>query len=513
MKSIANILHACLFTAFATMAYAGPAPADILPVNLTLKDAVKMAVERNLDVKVELYNTATAEADIRKNRGIYDPLLHLLTGYTDSKTQPVSTLLAGATTDEQQSLQYNVGINRLLPSGGTVGAAFNNTWYRSNADPTKGFINRYYESEFSVNFSQPLLKNFGREATELNITVAGFGKDVSREQFTTRLTDTVARVRNEYFKLSSLREDLEAKRSSLKLANQILSDTRGRVRAGVLASMEILNAEFGVASREKDLIDAERAVKDQEDVLRLLLQLGANGEIIPVEAVGEEPLAISEEAAVERALSTRNELRSARVNIRINELQTRVADNRTRPDLTFTASAATTGLAKEYGSTLEKVGSAQYPVWGIGLQLDVPLGNNTARNELIKSRLKTEQSKTQLQSLEASTINEVKSAIRAVAAGYKQLQATDKARAYAEQRLQSFIKKSEVGLATTKDVFDVENDLTTARSNQIAARTNYANAVTQLWRATGELLEKEGINLSGGEGDKLYEQAAGGNHG
>jgi len=53
-------------------------------------------------------------------------------------------------------------------------------------------------------------------------------------------------------------------------------------------------------------------------------------------------------------------------------------------------------------------------------------------------------------------------------------------------------------------VFDVENDLVAAKSNQILAVVNYDNAITNLWKVTGELLEREGIRIVEGDADKLY---------
>jgi outer membrane protein TolC len=139
---------------------------------------------------------------------------------------------------------------------------------------------------------------------------------------------------------------------------------------------------------------------------------------------------------------------------------------------------------------------------------EYPLGNNAAENEYIRNKLRVEQGRTQLRSLEANVENEVKTAIRGVDSGYKQLDVADRGRAFAEERLRSFIKRSEVGLATIKDVLEVESELATAKSNQIKALTGYGDAVTQLLRATGDLLEREGISVTEREGDSLYEQSA-----
>jgi outer membrane protein TolC len=267
--------------------------------------------------------------------------------------------------------------------------------------------------------------------------------------------------------------------------------------------MEILNAEFGVTSREKDLIDAEKAVSDQVDVLRLLLQIEGKGDILTADLPRRASLQVSVDEMLKRAMS-RPDIKEQKRNLEIAELQTRVFNNRIKPDLSLVASTSLTGLDSDYPGDLKKVGSFDAPVWSIGLNLAYPFGNNAAENDYRKSRLKSEQTALQIRSLEEGSANDVKSAIRGVTSGYKQIDVADRGRAFAEERLRAFIRKNEVGLATTKDVLDVENDLATAKNNQITAVVNYDNAITRLWQVTGELLEREGVRMVEGDADKLY---------
>ena len=115
-----------------------------------------------------------------------------------------------------------------------------------------------------------------------------------------------------------------------------------------------------------------------------------------------------------------------------------------------------------------------------------------------------EQTKTQVQSLEESVARDIRVAARAVASGYQQLDVTARGSAYADEVLQAYIKKQKVGLATTKDVLDVMNNQVAAKSSEIQAITDYNNAIVNLWKTTGELLEREGVALDGKEADSLY---------
>ncbi len=466
-----------------------------------------MAVEKNLDVKAELYNPASAEADIRKNKGIYDPLASFLVNYQQSATQPASVFQAGKLQIVREKiLEVNPGISQLIPTGASLGLVFDNTWIRNNSDPLQGFLSDYWQSQLALTFTQPLLKNFGREVTELNIQVAKYNKEGSLEQFKSKLIDTTAQVRIQYHQLYSLRENLEVKRTSLALAERILNDTQAQVKAGVLPAMEILNAQFGVATMQKNLIDAERAVKDQVDSLRVLLQLPLGVDIVPVDTPFTDKYDVDEAAAIRMAFAQRPDLKQLQVTLKTNELQSRVARHQTLPQLDFIASTALTGLDPKYYKDLDKVGSAQYPVWSVGLQFSYPLGNRAAENDYIKSKLKVGQTQTQVRSLEDTVTIDVRNAIRALQSSYKQLDVTARGSAYAEQRLQAYIKKNKVGLATSKDVLDVENDLVTAKGNQIQAVTDYNNSITALWKASGELLDREDIKVSEKDADSLYEK-------
>lgn len=467
-------------------------------ISLPLRDAVRMALEKNLDLRVELYNPAQSEAELRKARGIYDPHLTADTSYLYSNTY--SLTLGGASSN--RTFKVTPGAHQLLPSGGTVSAQFGNT-YTSADLPVVGSSS--WQSDLTLALTQPLLKNFGRDATETSILVAVQGKEGSLQRYRQLVLNTVAQVQSEYYQLRSQRETLESRKVSLELSRRILADTKARVAAGVLPAMEILNAEFGVASREKDLIDAERAVRDREDTLRRLIQADPDREILPIDPPSRVELIRQETEAIDRALALRPEFADLQAQLLTAELQERLAKNRTQPDLNLATSLALTGAGDGYGRDMDRLGSAKYPVWSVGLQFDYPLGNRAAENDYVKSRLRTEQIRVQQANLRTEVANAVRSSLRGVQTSFKQLDVSDRSRAYAEERLKAYIKKHEVGLATTKEVLDVENELSAARSNQIAAQVAYGTAVIQLLAATGELLEREGIVVTAAAADNLLE--------
>ena len=484
------VITFAVFVFWSTFAYATDQS-----IRLSLGEAIRMAAEKNLVVRAEMYNPAQFEAEINRNRSIYDPSLNILTSYSDT-TNPVSEA-STVISSRGHSFQLNTSISQLLWSGAVASLGYNNNY--SSANSSIGF----WQTNLGVSLSQPLLKYAGRENTEINISIARLSKFASLEHLKNTLLTTVTQVRTDYFKLYSLKEQLEVRKISLALARKILSETKARVAAGVLPAMETLNAEFGVTSREKDLIDAEKSYSDQVDILRLLLQIDSMTDIIVTDLPLKEHYIPDKEEAIQHALS-RPDIKELKRSLDVSELQTRVFSNNTKPDLTFNIMGSLVGQDHSYGGNLEKIGNIDFPAWSVGLIFSYPLGNHAAENDYRKSRLKSAQVALQIRSLEQGAINDVLSSIRSIKSSFKQIEVADRGSRFAEERLRAYMRKNEVGLATTKDVLDVENDLATAKNNQIAASVAYDNAITRHFQVTGELLEKEGVRVVEGDVDKLY---------
>lgn len=470
---------------------------------MTIQEAVQRVVENSPDVLVQRSNPAQAEAEFRKNRAIYDPRLFLQALYTDSQTPSSSASTATTFDFERREMALEAGVSQLFSSGATATLGLGSS--RTSRDTTST-LDPFWQTFVSLDVSQPLLKNSGPEPTELLIRSARYGSQRSHAQFVSSLMDSVLEVANEYYQLVNLGEIVQVRKASLALARKILDDTRGRVNAGVLPAMEILNAEFGLATRERELIDAERAVADRHDSLAYLVQSEEPFRVVPLDSLPLVTLEDSEEAAVSMALEMRPELKDQEIAVDASELQERVARNRKLPDLSLTAGVSLQGLSGSSSRAIDQVGGGDNPTWSLGVRLSYPLGNGEAVNEHSRTRLVLDQNRVRLQGLKERIANDVRSAWRELVARLKQQEVAQRGKDYAEERFRAFQKRNEVGLATTRDLLDVEQDLALSRSNLIASRTDCAIASYRLRRATGQILAREGVEVEEDEGARQLEQ-------
>ena len=459
-------------------------------LTLSVGDAVRMAVENNLGLQVATYSPAIAATGIRKARAIYDPLLSALVDHQESNMQaaPRSFFV-----DRQRDFLFDASISQLLPSGATTSLSFNNSWSRDNLDlPTS----RFAQPQLTLSFSQPLLQGLGREVTERGITTADDATDSALADWTQQALNTAAAARNQYLVLVTARESLATRQASLALANEVQAQNKGRVDAGVLASYQLQDSRLGVLQARKNLLDAERAEKDAADQLRTMLHLPA-GTAIATTPPPPEPLEVSDPDAVRTALLRRPDIVKARIAVRTAEFNEKVSRNLALPSLALQGSGGITGLDSGYGDAFADMGSAKYPNWSVGLSFSVPIGNHSARADVAAARLIASQARTQLAATEETATLEVRTVLRALSSAWEQLGVTEQGVTAAEVLMDSYLKRQQLGLATTKDVLDVSASLTQARENFTTARADYQIAFTNLWKATGELLDRQGIRLKG----------------
>jgi outer membrane protein TolC len=182
-------------------------------------------------------------------------------------------------------------------------------------------------------------------------------------------------------------------------------------------------------------------------------------------------------------------------NIERLELQSRIARNALLPSLDLSASYGHRGLGEDYSDNLRDLGSDDFRNWEVGLTLSYPLGNREARHEYRRSEFERKGREAQLSQLKNQVRTEVQAAIRLLRVSRKKIDVTASGLAFAEEKLRTLLKRKEVGLATTRQVLEGEEDYALAQTDQSAALSDYNKAVTEYLKVTGQLLEQEHVRF------------------
>jgi outer membrane protein TolC len=310
----------------------------------------------------------------------------------------------------------------------------------------------------------------------------------------------VSRVQQLYWDLVFRLQELEVRRLSLKLAQDLLEQTRIQVTVGTLPQLSILEAEAGVAAREEAVILGDNEVHTVEDLIKETLNLferDREGErsIIPTTT----PLFIVEETNLATALQVayehRPDYRQARLEIESRTLNERFTRNQLFPTLDLQGRIGLNGLDRQADDALNDFTSGDMVFYQIGLAFRYPLGNQAAKSRFLRARLEVEQGKALLQRLEERILVEVREAVRNVETNIKRVSVTRGAQELARKKLEAEQKKLAVGLSTVREILRFQDDLSRAQSSEIRALTDYNTSQANLDRAKGTTLERLDISI------------------
>lgn len=483
-------------------------------MELTLEDAVALALERNLDLVVERYRHRRSLLAVEEALGIFDLDLNLATTYNEN-SRPTSSRLEdpegnSVTTD---NLRADVGLSQLLPIGGLVGLAFDNSRFSSTDRNTQP--NPSYDVNLGLSFSQPLLRGFGSTLARQNIIVARNLAAASREDLRREVERVVQRVANAYWDLVEARGQLRVAEESLKLAQELHEMNQLREEAGVLAPLEVTRSKADVAAREEEIISRQAAVEDRTDELRGLFDLDRGTqwdvEIVPVTAPEVEHVEIDAAEAVDAALAGRPEIVSLRLANENLALSAREARNAVKPQLDLRATwginareGTTTGIVDGepvtldlgYFDTLDALLDREFEGWSLSLDFSYPLGNRTARARKAQAELALSEGDVALRQLEQQVLIEVRAAVRAVETAARQIESALRSRELAQQTLEVEELSYQSGQSSGFEILQSQERLREASSREASAITAYRRALTEYQRSVGTLLDANGIEIS-----------------
>ena len=190
-------------------------------LRLSLDEAVELALDQNLDIRVQRLNPLIQDLSIANVRSAWAPNLST-TFQNNSRTTPSTTQLSGGLDQiNTDTFQNTVGLNQLTPWGGF----YNVNWNSSNQSTTNFFtsFDPQLRSTMSLQYTQPLLRNFTIDNVRQRLQITRTNRDISDIQLRDTIVSTVRNAKNAYWELSFAISALAVQQQSLELAEESLT--------------------------------------------------------------------------------------------------------------------------------------------------------------------------------------------------------------------------------------------------------------------------------------------------
>ncbi len=484
---------------------AGPEPATL---RLSVKECIALAVANNLDVKVSVQQTRTADADVQAAWGPFDPTPYLKGTYTNSQV-PVGNALSGVSgigLSASHLFQSAAGVrHRFLWTGMQYDLGMELDRTRTNS--SFALLNPEWEVRPIARVSQPLLRGFGAAANLAGIRLARATQGIALDRFRTDLTEVVFQVENAYYDLVNAIKQREVRQKSLKLAETLLEVNRQKVRVGTLPPIEELQAEAQVASQQEGIIGAQKAIEDAEDVLKRLIRptwrdaSEWDARVVPTDELMLGGPAPNTDESIRKALDRRPDYTALSKQVGAQEITIDQKENDLLPLVNVEGLYRQTGIGNDTNAAFDELTRDQPEVWSVTLSLEYPLGNNTARGELKKAEVERRRLALTMKSLEQVIVAEVREGVRGISTTAKRIQAAKKSTELATKQLEAEQKRYELGVSTSFQVLQFQEDLVNAEQRETQAFVDHRKALLRLQKATGTLLEDNDILVDPGTFD------------
>ncbi len=470
----------------------------------------------------------------------FDPIL---TGtlQEDHAESVSSSLFNGVPILAQNTGTVNFSYNQGFQWGTNLSVGFNNVRTTSNVP-----FNTYsplINSSLRVQLTQHLLQGFGFPANTRFIHIAKNNRELTDVAFRLQIIDSVDQIENIYWDLVYAYENARVQNESLSFAQKTLSDTKKQVEIGSLAPIEVVRAQSTVAQDQQLVTTAQTNLQLEQLLMKNALTRTlkdptfATAEVIPtstMEIPAEEQVTPTEDL-INEALRHRAELVETRIDLNSRDYSNKAVRSALLPSLDLFAYYAGSGLGGSQNpanlcanqtpdqlllgfcagpnpnnggttaiptvspvsinGTWNQLVNSTAPDKGLGLQLSIPIRNRAAQAVQIRSELEYRQAQMRQQQIENQVGIEVRNAQYAVQQNRASVDSAKAALALARQSLDAEQKKYQFGTSTTTLVLQYQSQLATAESTLVNATVAYEKSRIELDRATGSLLDHNGISM------------------
>lgn len=454
---------------------------------LTVEQCRAAALANNLDLQVELYNPAIAYTSVTQEQAAFEAVFNAGASYAQNRYPPAG----GVPAYTQYNVTPDVNVGIPLMTGGTLKLDAPFQYFQGTY--VQQALNQYYTFTPNITFTQPLLRGFGFNVNAQAIRIAFYQYEQALARSKLEVIRVVAETDRAYWNLFASRAEADVRQKQYDLALAQLARARRQARAGLMAEVDIVRAESGVADQVEQIIIAQNAVRTRErDLKRILnrpdLGIESATRLTPVTVPNSTEFHLDPIRLAAAALTQRMELLETELQIVAETATVNYARNQLLPLVSLQYTYSHNGYSPTAEQTFTQAWSRNYEGHTVGLQISIPIGNEAAKSQLRSALLNRLQQLATRQQREKQICQEIFDTTDNLHTDWQRVLAAHKRVELAQRVLGVEVRQFDQGLRTSTEVLDAQAKLADAQSSEISSITDYQIAQVDLAVATGTVL-------------------------
>jgi outer membrane protein TolC len=323
--------------------------------------------------------------------------------------------------------------------------------------------------------------------------------NIRKEELAAYALKLLSDTERAYWDLMQSGEQMSIYTYSLELAQRLLYESEERLKIGGIAPIELVAIRAEVASRERQLFDAQTSYRQKALTLAYLMNAPdlMDAELSLTDSAGANfGTADAVNDHVEAAKMFRPDYLQAFMQAQKGELDLMQTKNGLLPRLDFHASLSGVTDANSFQTALVPgTGDKFSPIIAAGLTLQLPIRNSSAKERHRRSEFSMEQQRLSIDNYVRLIDYEIRSAHTEVLRARRQIETAKTVSSLQLQKLEAEHEKMNAGKSTGYAVLQVQRDLVSANLDEAQAKTAYVSALITLYLKDGTFLQRRGVKF------------------
>jgi len=206
---------------------------------------------------------------------------------------------------------------------------------------------------------------------------------------------------------------------------------------------------------------------------------------------------LDREALLALAYENRADYRAAMVLAEAEDVRVKFAKNQRKPQVDVVGSYGWTGLdTAGYQDAFNQMTNSQAPSWTFGIQGSIPLGGIQGRAQVDLASARKQQAILQVQKVELTIGLSVEQAIELIRTNEERLKVAQFTVKTAEDAARIGYRQFQEGMIESFNLIEQQRRLYDARTRELNARAELNKSITQLWLATGTVMQNLGVSYT-----------------
>jgi outer membrane protein len=343
-------------------------------LNLSLDDAIALALEDNLDIRVQRYQIWVAQTQLLKAEagGIpqaastqsvvlgtapsvsFDPTLTVSASWTQELVPVNNAFTSGAGTvvpsESFHSNDYKLSFNQ----GFHTGTNFNLTWDnpRNSSNFTSFVFNPWVQPVLTASISQPLLNGCCLLPNTRYIIEAKNSTKIADASFRAAVITDINTTSDDYWELVYDREFVKVNQQAVAVAEKLYEDNKKQLQIGTMAPLDVLTAQSQLASAQQALVAAQtNELLQQTKLLNDITKNPRAANLQDVEIIPTTPIETPDQVTtaidqlLDEAWQNVPQATVDRLTLDNDNIEVKVTRNALKPSLNLFAEYQAQGLA------------------------------------------------------------------------------------------------------------------------------------------------------------------------